>query len=62
MSDPTRKNVDRMADVITWLCIFLLCYVAVSFMSFRVRNPWLTETQVLQHTTDALMWRTLRKP
>lgn len=55
---PERRR-KALGEVGGWLFSFAVVYVAGSFVAFRVRHPWLTETQVLMHTAEALTWRTV---
>jgi hypothetical protein len=36
-----------------------LVYVFVAATVFRVRHPWMTETELLAHTLDAMTWSTI---
>jgi len=44
-----------------WILASLLiaAFVTIPFLRFRFVHPCLTETQLLLHTVDALMWRTI---
>ncbi len=61
-SDVAELRRSRWIEPCRWLLTFAVVYAAVSFTAFRLRHPWLTETQVLLHTPDALTWRTVEKP
>lgn len=49
----------------SWEYVFLVvsCTVAlwlgVSSIVFRVKHPWMTETQLFNHTVDAILFRTV---
>ena len=40
-----------------WVWYLLLAYFVVATMAYRFAHPELTETQFLQRTPDALLWR-----
>jgi hypothetical protein len=39
--------------------LLIAAFVTIPFLRFRFIHPCLTETQLLLHTVDALMWRTI---
>jgi hypothetical protein len=48
------------ADRAFWTFVTLsvmAVYVSVSFAVFRLRHPAATETQLMLHTVDAMLWR-----
>lgn len=40
-----------------WALLAVALYVGISCVSFRLRNPELTEPQALMRIGDALIWR-----
>jgi len=39
----------------------LALYAAAAFLTFQIRHPWLTQTEVALHAATALTWGTVEK-
>lgn len=40
-----------------WILMLIALYVGAACMTYRLRNPHLTETELMLNIPSALMWR-----
>jgi hypothetical protein len=52
----------KPSEIFKAALIGVLLYAAVSGIVFRFRHPWMTETELIIHTMDSVLWRTVEKP
>ena len=48
---------ERAIQRLMYLLVAVALYAGVAGMVYRLRHPWMTETQILLHAWDALTWQ-----